>query len=442
MPQTHLPLEVELLYETMPCNAMRVAQEPKTPAPHPCAYFRQWGTYHSFDYIIDGPQPKPGIPTRVKYVGRAPLIPEALSGCRKAPIVGVGINPNLPGWARSKRGALNPSFDDYRQYAHYFRYRSTDKLIVKGQAYLDAGGGPHDTPFSNFELNIAPDVEGNRLVEAELDTQTFYRDYQELLRDLAEQMHWANARLSVGEDLAYMNMVACPSARWTTGPIPGEPDLPPMTTAQRDGIVHECYRERRYFLRQLVQSLPRVLLIISQSTAGVFLGEMAGRFTQGNPQAGEDVRDLLDRDIRLRYGTLPDGSDLEAKVIFSPHFTGTPAAFAQFRPKVLAHLVSAAQEGVLTFNQTTKHLGRSRGACVFCPMLEVGPCDYEDELEPVSLQPRFFAVGASNAQIKAEKDTQLNLLAQIEPTARPPIREIWAAAEERVPVPEQGAIEP
>ena len=79
MPQTHLPLEVELLYETMPCNAMRVAQEPKAPGPHACAYFRQWGTYHSFDYIIDGPQPKPGIPTHVKYVGRAPLIPEALS---------------------------------------------------------------------------------------------------------------------------------------------------------------------------------------------------------------------------------------------------------------------------------------------------------------------------------------------------------------------------
>src|SRR4029434_11210744 len=158
-------------------------------------------------------------------------------------------------------------------------------------------------------------------------------------------------------------------------------------------------------LRQLVQSLPRVLLIISQNTAGVFLGEMAGHFTQGNPQDGEDVRDLLDRDIRLRYGTLPDGTDLEAKVIFSPHFTGTPEAFAQFRPKVLAQLVSAAHEGVLTFNQTTRHLALSRGACIFCPMLEVGPCDYEDDLEPLSLQVRFIAAEASNAQIKAEKDT-------------------------------------
>jgi hypothetical protein len=75
-------------------------------------------------------------------------------------------------------------------------------------------------------------------------------------------------------------------------------------------------------------------------------------------------------------------------------------------------------------------------------MLEVGPCDYEDELEPLSLQVRFIAAEASNAQIKAEKDTQLDLLAQIEPTAGPPIQETWAAAEERAPVPEQGAIEP
>lgn len=442
MPHTQLPLEVELVYETMPCNAMRVAQEPKTPALHACAYFRQWGTYHSFDYVIDGPQPTPGVPTGVKYVGRAPLIPEALSGCRKAPILGVGINPNLPGWSRTKRGALNPWFDDYRQYAHYFRYRSTDKLIIKGEAYEAAGGGAHDTPFSDFELNIARDAAGDRLVEAELDTQTFYRNYEELLRDLAARMHWANARLSVGEDLAYMNMVACPSARWTTAPIQGDPDLPPMTRVQRDGIVSECFRERRYFLRQLVQSLPRVLIVISQSTASVFLGEMRGHFSRDNPQVGEDVRDLIDRDIRLRYGTLPDGSELEAKVIFSPHFTGTPEAFAQFRPKVLAQLVSAAEEGLLAFNQTTRHLVRSRGACVFCPMLEVGPCDYEDELEPISLQPAFLAAGATTSQILQEKAAQIGLLEQIESAARAPIHETWAAAEESEPVSAETAIEP
>jgi len=432
MAQTHLPLEVELIYETMPCNALRVAQEPKGTSPHSCAYFRDWGSYHTFDYIIDGPQPQPGFAQKVKYMGRAPLAPEALSGCRKAPILGVGINPNLPGWYKNKRGALNPWFDDFRQYAHYFRYRSTDKLILKGQAYTNAGGGDADTPFSNFELNIPKDANGNRVVEAELDTQTFYRDYGGLLRDLATQMGWANARLSVGEDLAYMNMVACPSARWTTKPLAGDPGAPPMKPAQRDGIVHECFRKRRFFLRQLVQSLPRVLIVISQATTDVFVGEMKGRFTKGNPQVGEPVGDLLERDIRLGYGTLPDGTELEAKVIFTPHFTGNQAAFAQVRPKVLAQLVSAAQQGILQFNPGTRHLLRSRGACVFCPMLEVGPCDYEAELEPLSLQPAFLAAGASPAQFQKEKLTQLDLLKQMEPDLRAPVADVWGAADERV----------
>jgi hypothetical protein len=64
-------------------------------------------------------------------------------------------------------------------------------------------------------------MEGNR-PSAELDTQTFYRDYQELLRDLAAQMHWADAPERRRRS-AYMNMVACPSARWTTAPIAGDP---------------------------------------------------------------------------------------------------------------------------------------------------------------------------------------------------------------------------
>ncbi|WP_375744098.1 hypothetical protein NR800_03840 [Corallococcus interemptor] len=43
MSTSNLPIEVELIYELMPCNAMRSAQEPLRP-PHPCAYLRQWGS--------------------------------------------------------------------------------------------------------------------------------------------------------------------------------------------------------------------------------------------------------------------------------------------------------------------------------------------------------------------------------------------------------------
>lgn len=428
MPHTSLPLEVELAYEVMPCNALRVAQEPGT-TPHACAYFRKWGTYHSFDYVMDGPPATPGIPTAVKYVGRAPLLPEPLSGCRKAPILGVGINPNLPGWSPAKRGALNPLFDDYRQFAHYFRYRSVDKLIVAGQDYINAGGGAHDTPFSDFEMNT-PDAQGNRLINAKLDPQSFYRAYQELLDDLAHEMNWNGAHLKVGEDLAYMNMVACPSARWVTSPVAGDPTLPPMTQPQKKGIVTECFRKRKYFKRQLVQSLPSVLLVISQNTTNAFLEEMRGNFSKGNPQPDEFVASLLDREIRLRYGTLPDGTTLEARVIFSPHITGDAAGFAAARAKVLGQLVSAAQGGFLRLNAASGHLARPRGACLFCPMLEIGKCDYEQELQPVSLQGALMAASATAASVMKEKAVHMELLEQMpSPTAAP----VWKSVNDTNP---------
>ena len=79
MSDSRLPTEVELVYEVMPCNAMRVAQEPGK-SPHACSYFRKWGSYHSYDYVIDEAPPEPGIIHKIKYVGRAPLVPELLSG--------------------------------------------------------------------------------------------------------------------------------------------------------------------------------------------------------------------------------------------------------------------------------------------------------------------------------------------------------------------------
>lgn len=378
MLNSRLPVEVELVFEVMPCNSMRVSQEPLGP-PHPCGYFRKWGTYHSFDYQTEGPPPTPGISQPITYMGRAAVLPEILSGCRKAPILAVGINPNLPGWFASKRGALNPLFDSYKQYAHYFRYRAVDKLIVPSEQYTTLGGGPHDTPFSTFALHTAPGA----TLPAQLDPQTMYRGYQGLLKDLANQMGWSSDKLRLGEDLAYMNMVACPSAKWRTQPDPNDPSMPIMTVTERDGIVNECFHERKYFRRQLRQSLPAVVMVFSQNTANAFIAEFDGRFEAGNPQPGDKVAELLDRTVRLRYGVLPDGTKLTARVIFSPHISGDPNNFEAHRTKVLAQLVDEAQAGGIQFNAASGHLRRPRGGCVFCPMLEIGKCDYETELVPL-----------------------------------------------------------
>lgn len=408
MGNSQLPTEVELAYEVMPCQAMRVAEEPG-PTPHPCAYFRQWGTYHSYGYESDLPPAKPGILQTTQYLGRGPMAPEMLSGCRKAPIMTVGINPNLPGWWPATINSISPLFDNVAQFAHYFRYRETAKLDIPMTEYQSDLAGRKDGPFSGVELNVAVDADGFRTIPVELKQVEMYLNYQSLLADLASTMGWANHKLLVGEDVSYGNMVACPSAKWITKADPKDPAMPPMTQDQQNGIVTECFHHRQYFLRQLFQSLPLVLMVFSQSTTDALLAEMSGRFSMGNPKVGDTIDELLSREVRLRFGMDAQGNPLEARVIFSPHITGDPAQFAKARSQVLAQLVSEAKSGRLQFNPDTGHLQRPKGACVFCTMIQIGPCDYEKELQPLSDAPSLSAA-SSVTELNAEKQMQSSLL--------------------------------
>ena len=430
MSDTQIPTEVELVFEVMPCNAQRVAQEP-TLLPHPCSYFRKWGTYHSYDYPKAGPPDTSEILQPVQYVGRAPLVPELLSGCRKAPILSVGINPNLPGWWPATRGSLNPVFDEYKQFAHYFRYRETAKLELSPADYKKFGGGTKDVPpESNFELNVPADAHGFRLVSARLQQQKMYQAYQALLDDLAKSMKVPAHKLSVGEDLAYANMIACPSAKWTTHANPHDPKLPPMTEDERKGIVHECFETRKYFLRSLFQSLPTVLLVFSQSTANAFIGQLNGSFSSGDPKVDEPVTELLGRQVTLKYGELPHKKVLDAEVIFAPHPTGDPVHWAAARPKVIAKLQAAAEAGRFKYRPETGHLSRPQGSCVFCTMMDIGKCDYLAEIKPLSEPPVVPSMAEAAARLvpTGDKTLQNNLLNNFVATLRPRAK-AWHAAE-------------
>jgi len=416
------------VYEVMPCNALRTAQEPLGEI-HPCTYFRKWGTYHSYDYELEGPPPQRGIVETSVYVGRAPLVPEVLSGCRKAPIMALGINPNLPAWWTGKRNTVFPLFDDYRQYAHYFRYRAVAKLEIPQADYERFGGGPEDTPFSNVELAVPVNAAGKREIPVQLQPQRMYEVYQGLLDALATAMKWPDHQLVVGEDLAYGNMVASPSAKWTTLADPNDPTLPAMEPAERDGIVTECFHKRRYFLRQLIQSLPAVLLVFSQATANALIGELGSAFSTGDPKVDESLDQLLKREIRFRYGKLADGKELDARVIFAPHATGNPQEWAAAREQVVNQLVEEAQRGAIAYDANSKHLLRPAGLCVLCPMLEIGPCDYVDQLRPISNIPTpAIAADAPVEHLQSEKKEQTRLLEAIE-TSRIP-RGRWEAADD------------
>lgn len=370
----YLPVEVELALEVMPCQAMRRSYDSVT-VPHACSHFAKWGNYHSFDYDEKGAPPSPEILQKSRYAGKRPLVPEILSGCRKAPIMAVGINPNLPGWSRSSRNAIHPYFDDYLQYVHYFRWRATDKLRIPMDQFDSLLGNREDGPFEIADL-----IKKGDLISVEHAPVTMYQGYQSLLDGLAQRRGWAEHNLSVGEDLAYANMVACGSARWTTSS--NEANMPVMGEEGARAIVSECFFSRKYFVRQMLQTLPKVVIIFSQTTADAFIVAMQRHFTKGNPHPGEAISQLLKREIRVHFGMTVAGEVLDARVIFSPHVSARPEDFAAAREVIIDHLDAEAIAGNLEINIKTGHLLRPRGSCLFCEnaLYSIGICDYRAEL--------------------------------------------------------------
>jgi cytosine/adenosine deaminase-related metal-dependent hydrolase len=420
----NLPTEVQLALEVMPCQANRRIYEPAE-TPHPCAYFADWGVYHSFDYASAGPPPEKGIQQPSRYMGKTYLLPEILSGCRKAPIMCVGINPNLPGYWPKTHNAVNPLFNDYLQYAHYFRYRSVSKLQIPRENYDEMLGGRQDTPNDPQNLTTL-----GAEIPVEQAALTMYKAYQSLLDGLGDKHGWANHKLAVGEDLSYANMVACPSAKWVVDKKdPQNPEMPVMGTERMWGIVGECWHERRYFLRQLFQSLPVVVMVFSQTTSHAFITAMAGKFMERDQQTGELVKkdpqptekisELLKREIWLRYGTTSDGINLDARIIFSPHASAKPAEFEKFKATMIGILSEEVDAGRLVFNEQTGHLARPRGGCVFCTnaLYRIGPCDYEKELRPLATKDAT-AIGGQVASLASDEPVPIDSGAENDEQAR------------------------
>jgi hypothetical protein len=124
-------LEVDLVYNTRTCGTCNFFWPEKTP--------QTYGPYPSYDFTADAPKENPGGGTVgsfvwIEGVTRPPSFPDAevMDGCRKAPIMTIGINPNLTAFAPGKTGAswCYPNFssadgrNSFAKYAYYYRYRS------------------------------------------------------------------------------------------------------------------------------------------------------------------------------------------------------------------------------------------------------------------------------------------------------------------------------
>jgi len=127
------PMEVELVYNVRPCGTCSFFW-PKDESPQP------YGPFPTYDFDTNFPDTNsPANPTVqnypwVKATTNNQAFPngEVMDGCRKAPIMTIGINPNLTAFSPGQQGTswIYPSFsednqtDAYAKYAYYYRYRS------------------------------------------------------------------------------------------------------------------------------------------------------------------------------------------------------------------------------------------------------------------------------------------------------------------------------
>ena len=296
-------------------------------------------------------------------------------------------------------------FQDLLQYTHYFRYRAIEKLQIPQANYRKMLGNRKDDPQTPKPLTKI-DSE----IPIEPATVSMYQIYQGLLDSLATEMGWTSHRLTVGEDLSYGNMVGCPSAKWLTARDKNHPEMPTMSKVTVNGIVSECFHARRYFLRQLFQSFPTILIVLSRATADAFLAAMSPNLKGDVPRPAESASTWLDKRVFLDYGKTPSGRALSARVIFAPHATGDPEHFEPLRAKVVNVLVEEAKAGRIALNRETGHLRRSLGLCEFCTnsLYSIGPCDYLKEL--TALSGRAVLQSLSKGRMPPEKVTQTGML--------------------------------
>lgn len=369
------PSEARVVWETMTCRGMRNYYERSE---HPCRWFSQFGPFHAYDISVEDEKAGSIGGVDAFYVGQRYQIPELLSGCRKAPIMSVGLNPNLRAVTQPWR--IYPYFDDIQQYAKHFRYRTTFKYSIEDEFYE-----AHLTADGSAKL------EEHQPIPLKKEHVSMYLEYDKLLKAFQQRIGITGASLSLGEDVSYYNFVACHSPRWD------------MDQETETGIVQECYYLRRFFLGQLVQSMPKVVMIFGKAVMRSFVANFYNAFDKDNvPDPGQIYSDILqNNNYVMRIG------GERVRVIFSPHPTGARPWYVRLgaEEKIVGALAEEYSAGNLIYDAEIKHFKRTKGACKFCDndVFFIGKCRYKGHFEKEDVRP--------TTEISTERETLANELA-------------------------------
>jgi hypothetical protein len=335
--RSRLTPEVDIVWEAMTCRGQRNYYEDKD---HACHWFHQFGPFHAYDVKDEETLQIPEGYLKAFYVGERYQIPEILSGCRKAPIMSIGLNPNLRAITQPWR--IYPYFDSIQQYAKHFRYRTNFKYIIDNAFYTE-----HTVP--NTDKAVFKQGEDIPLHKRYV---SMYNEYEKILQTFEVKIGITGSELSLAEDVSYYNFVACHSPRWNMG------------SEEEEGIVKECFLLRQFFLKQLRQSAPRVIILFGKAIMKSFVEFFRDDFDAVNiPDPTQPYSAIL---ANNNYNMHLEGKRI--RVIFSPHPTGARPMYLNLGAlnKIVDALEEEYNRGHLKYAPSLKHLERTEGACEFC----------------------------------------------------------------------------
>jgi hypothetical protein len=327
------PLEIELVYTVTPCGTCSFFW-PEDPAQQP------YGPYSAFDLTSNepttAPVPDPSVVSFewLQAVTAPPAFPnpEVMDGCRKAPIMTIGINPNMTAFAPGQTGAswCYPNFsndngtDLYAKTAYYYRYRSvyqehldpsfieqyltlSPRIVASQSGSIVSAERPTDSPSftlkvrydgdqvdTEFNLDaqtggpqwvVLFDVVGPHsqfsagdLLAAQLDVPTgqaaqVYRQQVGYYEQFVPTLNLVQSHLqSGGHPTATLSMGedVCQLDMVACASPHWNPGFLGGTSESEQTIVHNCVTRNHWAIRQLVHTQPAVLFLVGEATYDMF----------------------------------------------------------------------------------------------------------------------------------------------------------------------------
>lgn len=373
------PLEVRLVEDVARCRACGWFWNDPPYGPYPAYSFE-----HDFPTEVPAraraaiPDPAPWLEARVtgNFVD-----PQILHGCRKAPVMTIGINPNLAAFWPGTSGAraAYPRFESTAQAAYHYRYRTlfqervdpdfiTRHASAEGALLAEGTGRMVGVDFAldkrSWQIAVAYDdpALGERTYPVEWDSQ---RNFV-LLFDRARPDD--RAQFSAGEPIAafldlpsepqpatlfsepvgyYLRMVPIIAmleaqfaamgsrANLSLGEDICQLDMVACSSPgwgagykiDKHEVTANCVSGHAWALKQLVQSRPAVIVFSGRSAYEMFHAHFPDRIRPDLDPRQRETYDLLATTCRwpnyvdLSTEAAGDHFDLRARILIAPHFS-------------------------------------------------------------------------------------------------------------------------